>query len=248
MRARDLAELYPFVTTDDDAVDAARMLAEQSLPALLVLDADGQPYAIVPGSQLIRQLIPAYIAEDPALAGVVGEQHDGELAERLAGLTVAEWAPRHLYPPPVVGPGARPMEVADLMARTRSGRRHRTRRHPGDTARHRHRRPPHAALHRGGGVNDASILPVAIVTAALVIRTAISEIHRPGSARRQWAFMRDRRALAAGAVTAATTVLVGWPQAGPAAVAWALLIGTLTAHLVHQAAPRSRSTRKPPTQ
>ncbi|MEU2287511.1 hypothetical protein ABZ614_37335 [Streptomyces sp. NPDC013178] len=73
MRARDLAEPYPFVTTDDDAVDAARMLAEQSLPALLVLDSDGQPHAIVPGSQLI----PAYIAEDPVLASVVGDQHDG---------------------------------------------------------------------------------------------------------------------------------------------------------------------------
>ncbi|QLH25329.1 CBS domain-containing protein [Streptomyces sp. Rer75] len=120
MRARELAEPFPFVTTDDDAINGARMLAEQSLPALLVLDTDGQPHAIAPGSQLIGQLIPSYIAEDPALAGVVGEQHDGELAERLAGLTVAEWAPRRLYPPPVVGPDARPMEVAALMARTHS--------------------------------------------------------------------------------------------------------------------------------
>ncbi|WP_327370546.1 CBS domain-containing protein [Streptomyces sp. NBC_01217] len=120
MRARDLAEPYPFVTTDDNAIDAARMLAEQSLPALLVLDTDNQPYAIVPGSQLIRQLIPAYIAEDPALAGVGGDRHDGELTERLAGLTVAEWAPRRLYAPPVVRPDACPMEVAALMARTHS--------------------------------------------------------------------------------------------------------------------------------
>ncbi|MEU8877264.1 hypothetical protein AB0D24_40265 [Streptomyces javensis] len=36
MRARELAELFPFVTTDDDAINAARLLAEQSLPALLV--------------------------------------------------------------------------------------------------------------------------------------------------------------------------------------------------------------------
>ncbi|MFI1733812.1 hypothetical protein ACH40E_32285 [Streptomyces acidicola] len=42
MGAQDLAERHPFVTTDDDATDAAR------LPALLVLDADNQPYAIVP--------------------------------------------------------------------------------------------------------------------------------------------------------------------------------------------------------
>ncbi|MGW3248427.1 CBS domain-containing protein [Streptomyces sp. NPDC001070] len=120
MRARDLAQPFPFVTTDDDARDAARMLAGQSLPALLVLDSDGQPHSVVCDSQLIRQFIPTYVTEAPALAGVVGEQHDAEFTERLAGLTVAEWAPHRLYPPPVVGPDACPMEVAVLMARTHS--------------------------------------------------------------------------------------------------------------------------------
>ncbi|MEV4680548.1 CBS domain-containing protein [Streptomyces kurssanovii] len=120
MRARDLAEAYPFVTTDDGAMDAARMLAERSLPALLVLDADGHPYAIVPGSQLVRQLVPHYVLDDPRLAAVVDERPDTDVTERLAGLTAAEWAPRSAFPPPVVGPDARPMEVAALMARTRS--------------------------------------------------------------------------------------------------------------------------------
>lgn len=99
------------MTTDDDAIDAAPILAEQSLSALLVLDSDGQPYAIVPGAQLIRQLLPAYIAEDPLPAGVVGERNDAEAAERLTGLTVAEWAPRRQYLPPVVGPDACPMDA-----------------------------------------------------------------------------------------------------------------------------------------
>ncbi|WP_329383265.1 hypothetical protein OG625_21075 [Streptomyces sp. NBC_01351] len=48
MPARDLAEPYPHVTTDDQAVDAVRLVAEQNLPALLVLDTDGTPYALVP--------------------------------------------------------------------------------------------------------------------------------------------------------------------------------------------------------
>ncbi|MFD3531239.1 CBS domain-containing protein [Streptomyces sp. NPDC058664] len=120
MRARDLAEPYPFVSTDDDAMDGARLLAERSLPALLVLDSDGQPFAVVPGSQLIRQLVPSYIAEQPALAAAARHQPDGGLGEQLDGLTVADWAPRHLYPPPLVGPDALPMEVAALMARTHS--------------------------------------------------------------------------------------------------------------------------------
>lgn len=44
-------------------------------------------------------------------------------------------------------------------------------------------------------MNGASaMLPVAIMTAALVIRTAVSELRRPGSARRQWAVARTPRA------------------------------------------------------
>ncbi|ORT56445.1 CBS domain-containing protein [Streptomyces sp. CB03238] len=120
MRAHDLAEPYPYVTTDDDAIDAARLLAENSLPALLVLDADGLPHAIVPGSQLLRRLVPAYALDDPLLASTVDDRMDAEIAEGLQGLTVAEWVPRRLFPPPYVGPDATPMEVAALMARTHS--------------------------------------------------------------------------------------------------------------------------------
>ncbi|MFG2456531.1 hypothetical protein ACGFWE_05600 [Streptomyces sp. NPDC048523] len=81
---------------------------------------------------------------------------------------------------------------------------------------------------------DSSLLAPAIVAAALVIRTAVGELRHPGSAREQWAFAASRRAVAAGATTAAAVVLLGWHQAGPAAAAWALLIGALTAHLVHR--------------
>ncbi|GAA3387335.1 CBS domain-containing protein [Streptomyces roseoviridis] len=120
MRARDLAESYPFVTTDDDAMDAARLLARSSLPALLVLDSDGQPHAIVPGSQVLRQTLPEYVINDPLLASAAAEAVDAEIADRLAGRTVAEWLPRRLFPPPYVGPDATAVEVAALMARTHS--------------------------------------------------------------------------------------------------------------------------------
>ncbi|GAQ64985.1 hypothetical protein [Streptomyces scabiei] len=81
---------------------------------------------------------------------------------------------------------------------------------------------------------DASLLAPAIIIAALVVRTALGELRHRGTAREQWAFATDRRAVAAGATTAAATVLLGWYQAGHAAVAWALLVGALTAHLVHR--------------
>ncbi|MFG2981265.1 CBS domain-containing protein [Streptomyces sp. NPDC048258] len=118
MPARELAEPYPHVTTDDAAVDAVRLLAEQNLPALLVLDTDGTPYAVVPGSQLVRQLVPEYVMEDPLLARVIDERHAEAMAEPLAGKTVAEWLPRREFQQPYVGPDAGTMEIAAAMART----------------------------------------------------------------------------------------------------------------------------------
>jgi hypothetical protein len=65
MLAHEIAEPYPYVFTDDDAADAALLLAEHKLPALLVVDRDDQPYAVVPGSQLVGRLVPEYALQDP---------------------------------------------------------------------------------------------------------------------------------------------------------------------------------------
>lgn len=83
-----------------------------------------------------------------------------------------------------------------------------------------------------GGGGEASLLAPVIIVAALVIRTAFTEIRHPGSARRQWAFTTDRRAMAAAGVVAVSVTAVGWSESGWAAVAWALLTGVLTAHLI----------------
>ncbi|MGW4976966.1 hypothetical protein [Streptomyces mirabilis] len=76
-----------------------------------------------------------------------------------------------------------------------------------------------------------------IVIAALVIRTAITELRCPGSARRQWAFTTNPRAMAAGATVAAATLLIGGTRYGWAAAAWALLTGALAAFLTGRDTP-----------
>lgn len=86
---------------------------------------------------------------------------------------------------------------------------------------------------------DTSLLAPAIMAAVLVIRTALREFRRPGSAREEWAFATNRRAMTAGAAAAAAVVLLGWHQSGPAAAAWALLVGALTGHLFHRDRNRS---------
>ncbi|MCY0933890.1 hypothetical protein [Streptomyces sp. H34-S4] len=78
----------------------------------------------------------------------------------------------------------------------------------------------------------ATLLGLAIVIAALVIRTAVTEMRDPGGGRRQWLFLRDRRALGVGAAVAFALALVGWQSAGALALPWAFLAGVLVAFTV----------------
>jgi CBS domain-containing protein len=118
--AHELAEPYTYVFTDDAAADAVRLLAEHKLPALLVVDRDDQPYAVVPASQLVGRLVSFDALHDPPAAAAAGVEaralHD--VPDRLLGLTVATWLPRHRFTPPTVGPDASALDIAALMART----------------------------------------------------------------------------------------------------------------------------------
>src|SRR4051794_11917042 len=67
MHAGDLAEPFPIVALDTDAMEAARAMAAARLPGLIVCGDDLRPYMILPGSQVLRFLIPAYLQEDAAL-------------------------------------------------------------------------------------------------------------------------------------------------------------------------------------
>ncbi|WP_328346279.1 hypothetical protein OG873_04550 [Streptomyces violaceus] len=87
---------------------------------------------------------------------------------------------------------------------------------------------------------DTPLLAPAIILAALAIKTALTELWHPGTAREAWAFVTDGKALTAGAAAAAATVLLGWNHIGITGVlAWACLVGALTGQLFH------RSTRRP---
>ncbi|MFF7074546.1 CBS domain-containing protein [Streptomyces pseudovenezuelae] len=120
MRARDLAVEYETVSVDSDAMEAARLMAEHRLPGLLVLDERGEPKAILPASQMVKVLVPAYVIEDPTLAAVVDEKHADRLCAALAGRRVGDCLPGKAEPPPVADPDDTALEVAALMARVRS--------------------------------------------------------------------------------------------------------------------------------
>ena len=123
MRAGDLAAPFPTVTTGTPAVEAARLLAAQNLPGLIVVDAGGRPQTILPGTQVLRLAVPVYCQEDPALARVVDEAAADVFLAELADRTVRDCLPRKAREArelPVVAPTATVLEMAALMARSRS--------------------------------------------------------------------------------------------------------------------------------
>jgi CBS domain-containing protein len=120
MRARELAEEYPSVSLDSDALDAARLLASQRLPGVMVTDDGGEPYAILPASRLVKALVPDYVIEDPTLAAVIDEKHADRMCQSLSGRTVRDVLPRDRQRLPAAEPDDTAMEVAALMARERS--------------------------------------------------------------------------------------------------------------------------------
>lgn len=120
MRAQDMAEEFPVVGIDSDALDAARMLAEHRLPGIVVTDTSGKPYAVLPASQVVRFIVPPYVQDDPSLAGVLDEPAADRAAEKLSGKTVRDVLPDHLLNVPSADADDTIIEVAAAMAQRRS--------------------------------------------------------------------------------------------------------------------------------
>ncbi len=122
MRARQLAEEFPVVSLDTDALTAARMMGERRHPGLIVCDGEGRPHTVLPGSQVLRFMIPRYVQDDPTLARVYSEERSDQLLTKLSHKTVAELLPKRQDRDelPVVDPDATTLEVAAVMARMHS--------------------------------------------------------------------------------------------------------------------------------
>lgn len=105
---------------DTSALHAARVLTEHGRPGLIVVDEHEHPIAVLPGSQVLRHLVPRYVQEDPTLARVVDEDFADKMCQSLATRTVKDLLPAEKVPPPVVAPDDTVLEIAAIMAASRS--------------------------------------------------------------------------------------------------------------------------------
>lgn len=120
MHAEEIAEDFPVVSIDSGALDAACLLAEHRLPGIVVTDSAGKPYAVLPASQVVRFIVPRYVQDGPALAGVLNDSAADRPAQKLGGKTVRDVLPEHLVDVPTANADDTTIEVAALMVRLRS--------------------------------------------------------------------------------------------------------------------------------
>ncbi|MFG3193385.1 hypothetical protein [Streptomyces omiyaensis] len=67
-----------------------------------------------------------------------------------------------------------------------------------------------------------------------MIRTAVTETRRPGSARQAWAFLTTGRGLTTFLVAACGLAATTYATAGPAYLPWALLAALLLTHVTSE--------------
>lgn len=119
MRARELATPFPTIRFDTPAIEAARLLAGQDLPGLIVVDDEGRPKTILAGTQVLRMAIPRYCQDDPMLARVIDESAADVFLNGLGDTTVAQVLPEERRELPIVTGDATVLEVAAVIAAAR---------------------------------------------------------------------------------------------------------------------------------
>ena len=120
MQAHEIAKPYPTVRLDTGATEAARLLTQHGRPGLIVVDEHDHPIAVLPGSQVLRKVIPVYVQDDPTLARVLDEDFADQMCALLAEKTVKDLMPTEKVTLPVVAPDDTVLEIAAKMAASRS--------------------------------------------------------------------------------------------------------------------------------
>ena len=118
MRAGDISIPMSTVVEGLSAREAARVLAAQDLPGLIVVDAKGRPLTVLAGTQVLRMALPSYCQDDPALARVIDEAAADVILGGIGDRTVADLLPRNRPELPAVSADATLLEVASVMARS----------------------------------------------------------------------------------------------------------------------------------
>lgn len=120
MQAREIAVAVPTITTGDSVARAVQVMTLGRLPGLIVVDDAGKPTMVLPGSQVLKLAVPTSYQDDPALARAIDEVYADRFWHEMTQQSVQECLPDKVAKSATVSGDANVLEVAALMARTRS--------------------------------------------------------------------------------------------------------------------------------
>ncbi len=90
MRARDIMQPAREVRPDDPADELIRAFEDPELRAVAVVTDEGDLIGLITDEDLLYALLPSYVLEDEALAGVLEERAGSTLRERIEGKRVRD--------------------------------------------------------------------------------------------------------------------------------------------------------------
>ena len=120
MQARDIVVSVPTITLQDTVAKAVQVMALGRLPGLIVVDDKGKPAMVLPGSQVLRLVVPATYQSEPALAHTIDEEEADRFWLEPSARTVAQCLPDKIGKVVTVSPDANLLEIAAAMALARS--------------------------------------------------------------------------------------------------------------------------------
>ncbi|MFF2084357.1 CBS domain-containing protein [Nocardia sp. NPDC058176] len=110
----------PTVRPTDPVAKAVRLMVVNRLPGLIVVDEADRPIAVLPGTQVLRLVIPGSYQDDPSLVRTIDEVHADLFWQEPGSLTVGDCLPDGVVKPATVTADATLLEIAILMARKHS--------------------------------------------------------------------------------------------------------------------------------
>lgn len=120
MKAGSIAVTVPTVTVGDPVTHAVRLMTEQELPGLIVVDKAGRPKTVIPGTQVLRMAVLHAYHDDPALVRTIDEAHADLFWQELGNRSVGDCLPTKPAKSVSVRSDATLLELATVMLRERS--------------------------------------------------------------------------------------------------------------------------------
>jgi len=120
MRASDIAVRVATVTLSDTVSRAVRVMTQDQLPGLIVVDDDDKPRFVIPGTQVLRMAVLHSYQDDPALVRTIDEAHADLFWQEPGNRVVRDCLPSKPTLAVTVSSDATLLELATVMLRQRS--------------------------------------------------------------------------------------------------------------------------------